>query len=77
MDPKVLKMLTDPEARKDPRQLQAAMQAMHSDKRALLLKRELEHLASNNLPALKGLIRKVTRRVPELCRAIKSCVRPR
>jgi hypothetical protein len=37
MDPKVLKMLTDPEARKDPRQLQAAMQAMRDDARDRVL----------------------------------------
>lgn len=43
-----------------------AMAAIHSDKRAYLLRKELEHLARNDLPALKGLLRKVTRRVPPI-----------
>jgi hypothetical protein len=41
-----------------------AMKAVHNDERAKLLHMELQHLASDNLPALKGLIRKVVRRVP-------------
>jgi hypothetical protein len=41
-----------------------ARKAVHSEQRAALLRKELEHLASNNLSALKGLIRKVTRRIP-------------
>lgn len=42
----------------------AAMAAVHNTSQAKLLRMELEHLASNNLPALKDVIRKVTRRVP-------------
>ncbi len=41
-----------------------AMKAVHNEKRAQLLRMELEHLASNNLPALKEAIRKIARRVP-------------
>lgn len=44
----------------------AAMQSVHNEKRAQLLRTELQHLASANLPALKGMIRAVTRRVPPL-----------
>ena len=43
---------------------QEAMQAIHNDKRAQLLRMELEHLASHNLPVLKEAIRKISRRVP-------------
>lgn len=42
----------------------AAMEAVHNDKQAELLRMELEHLASNNMPVLKDVIRKVARRVP-------------
>lgn len=42
----------------------AAMKAVHNDKRAQLLRLELEHLATNNLPVFKGVIRKVAQRVP-------------
>lgn len=41
-----------------------AMKAVHNDKQAQLLRMELEHLASNNMPVLKDVIRKVARRVP-------------
>lgn len=41
-----------------------AMAAIHNDSRAKVLRMELEHLASNNLPILKDIIRRVTRRVP-------------
>lgn len=40
--------------------------ALHNDKRAYLLRKEMELLAQNNFPAFKGLLRKVTRRVPSL-----------
>jgi len=41
-----------------------AIKAVHNDKRAQMLRMELEHLASNNMPVLKETIRKVARRVP-------------
>lgn len=41
-----------------------AMKAIHNEKRAHLLRLELEHLASNDLPALKDVIRTVAKRVP-------------
>ena len=42
----------------------AAMKAVHSDKRAELLRMELQHLASNSMPVLKDVIRRVVRRMP-------------
>lgn len=46
-----------------------AMKAVHNEKRSEMLRMELEHLASNNMPALKDAIRRVgspasSRRVP-------------
>ena len=43
-----------------------AMKAVHNEKRAYLLRKELEILASENLGKLKGLIRKTTRRIPPI-----------
>lgn len=43
-----------------------AMRVIHNEKRAQVLQAELAWLAGNNLPALKGLIRKFTRRVAPL-----------
>lgn len=43
-----------------------AMKAVHNEKRAQVLQMELAHLASGNLPALKGLVRRVSRRLPPL-----------
>lgn len=43
-----------------------AMEAVHNEKRAALLHRELQYLASTDLATLKGLVRKVTRRVPPI-----------
>lgn len=43
-----------------------AMKAVHNEKRAQVLHLELAHLASENLPALKGLVRRVARRLPPL-----------
>lgn len=43
-----------------------AKNSIHNDKRAELLRAELQHLASNNLPSLKGLIRKVTKPIPSM-----------
>lgn len=40
-----------------------AMKAVHNEKRSELLRLELKYLAANNLPALKGLVRRVARRV--------------
>lgn len=37
MDPEILKVMTDPEARKDPERLRAAMKAMHSASRESVL----------------------------------------
>lgn len=48
-----------------PKELERlAEQAVHNKDRSELLALELKHLASNNLQALKGAIRKVARRVP-------------
>ena len=41
-----------------------AMQAVHNEKRSLLLRKELEILASENLPVLKDVLRRVSRRIP-------------
>lgn len=41
-----------------------AMAAIHNDSQAKVLRMELEFLARDNMPALKGLIKKVSRRVP-------------
>lgn len=49
-----------------PELADAAMKAVHNTKRARVLQLELEHLASQNLPALKGMIRQMTRRIPRL-----------
>ncbi len=40
------------------------IQAMHNDKRAQLLRMELEHLVSNNPAANKDIVRKLVRRMP-------------
>jgi hypothetical protein len=53
-----------PEMIKDGRIQEEALKALHNEKRAQLLRMELEHLASNNMPVLKDVIRKVARRVP-------------
>lgn len=37
MDPEILKVMTDPEARKDPERLRAAMKAMHASSRETVL----------------------------------------
>jgi hypothetical protein len=37
MDPEILKVMTDPEARKDPERLRAAMKAMHASSREAVL----------------------------------------
>ncbi len=41
-----------------------ALKSIHNESRAKLLRMELEHLAQNNMPALKGVIKKVASRVP-------------
>ncbi len=41
-----------------------AVKAVHNDKRAAMLRLELEYLANNNMPVLKDAIRRVARRVP-------------
>lgn len=42
----------------------AALDSVHNSKRSNLLRMELQHLASNNLSALKGVIRRVSRSIP-------------
>jgi hypothetical protein len=42
----------------------AAMKAIHNDKRAEVLRTELEYLAKNDMPVLKDVMRRVTRRMP-------------
>lgn len=54
-----------------------ALKAVHNDKRALLLQKELQHLASTNLAALKGLVRKVARPlapIEEIRRAAEDAI---
>lgn len=41
-----------------------AMKAVHNEKRAELLRKELQILASQDLPAVKGIIRRLSRRIP-------------
>lgn len=53
-------LLTDGSAKSE------ALKAVHNDKKAQLLRKELQYLASNNLPALKGLVKKVSRKVPTI-----------
>ncbi len=51
---------------KDGKVPEEAMKAVHGKKRAQLLQMELEHLASNDLPVLKEVVRRVSRRIPPL-----------
>lgn len=54
-----------PDTFKDPELLyNEAMDAVHNEKRAQVMRMELEHLAKNNLPVMKDLIRRVARRMP-------------
>lgn len=54
-----------PDILNDSAQLsEEAVKQMHNEKRAEMLRLELEHLASENMPVLKDAIRKVARRVP-------------
>lgn len=54
-----------PELVRDPARLRAeAEAALRNDPRSEVLKLELEHLASNDMPLLKDAIRRVSRRVP-------------
>lgn len=48
----------------DPKLSERAVEAVHNDNRAKVLRMELEHLAANNMPVLKDVIRQVARRVP-------------
>jgi hypothetical protein len=49
----------------DPKAMRAeALKAAYNEKHAAMLRFELEHLTSNNLPVLKDLIRTITRRLP-------------
>lgn len=43
-----------------------AQKAVHNEKRSQLLRKELEYLASDNLPAFKSVIRRVARRIPSV-----------
>jgi len=51
-------LLTSPEINEE------AIKAVHNDKRAQMLRMELEHMAANNIPALKVGIKQIARRVP-------------
>jgi hypothetical protein len=53
-----------PELMDDANLRQTAKNLAMSEDRAKVLRMELEHLASNNLPVLKDAIRRVTKRVP-------------
>lgn len=48
----------------DGRLPEEAVNALHNEKRSQLLRMELQHLAANNMPVLKDVIRRVARRVP-------------
>lgn len=48
----------------DPELPAQAMKAVHNEKRAQLLRKELEYLASNELATVKGLVKKITRPIP-------------
>src|SRR5687767_5484466 len=50
----------------DGRLPEEAMKSLHNEKRAELLRKELQHLARNDLPTLKGLLRKIQKRVPTI-----------
>ena len=41
-----------------------ALKAVHNEQRAKVLRMELEYMAKNDLPALKDIIRRISRRVP-------------
>jgi hypothetical protein len=50
----------------DEKQLEAAaLAAAHTDYSAALMRKELEILARNNMPEVKGMIRKLTKAIPE------------
>jgi GNAT superfamily N-acetyltransferase len=55
---------THPDHLHAPEVSDEAVKAVHNDKRAQMLRLELEHLASNNMPVLKDAIRRVAKRVP-------------
>jgi len=50
----------------DGRIPEEAVKAVHNQKRARLLQMELEYLASNNLPVVKGIVRRMSQRIPPL-----------
>lgn len=41
-----------------------ALKAVHNEKKAQLLRLELQYLAEGNFPAFKGLVRKITKKIP-------------
>lgn len=43
-----------------------AMRAVHNNKRSELLRKELQFLASENLASLKGIVRRVAKRIPTI-----------
>lgn len=55
-----------PDSFKDGSISDEALKAIHNEKRSELLMLELEHLASNDMPVLKDVIRRVVRRPPTL-----------
>lgn len=55
---------TRPDLLTSPQLSEETVKAVHGHERAKVLRMELEHLAKNNLPALKVLIRKLGGRVP-------------
>jgi hypothetical protein len=52
-------LLRDPEGRAE-----AALQAIHDEKRAFVMRKELEWLMSEDFAKAKGLVRKLTKRLP-------------
>lgn len=55
-----------PDIIKDGRTQEEAINAIHNEKQAKLYKMELEHLASEHMPVLKEVIRRIARPVPNL-----------
>lgn len=63
VDAKMLELYPDLMA--DDRELEvAALESIHNDKRAELLRLEMEHLLSNDLPISKELMRRAIKRMP-------------
>lgn len=54
-----------PELLNSPEVPKEAIDSIHTEERAKVLRMQLEHLASNNLPVLKGVAKRLIKRVPK------------